>query len=242
MLKNVRIAITRPEEQQSTLKKLLEEQGAIVLSRPLIKIEEFRHKRRIRQVLDLIINNHADIVVFTSVNGVKHVIDFAKKIKILEKLKKKLNALIIAAIGEKTAKELNSEGIKVDLIPKNFTNIELGNLLIKQRVENKRIFLLRANIATEELPNMLLKAGATVIDFTVYKVVPEKIEKIRHIIDEIISGKIDIIVFTSAFSANTLFGYTDRKSYQNLLDQAIEKVKLVAIGPVTKNALENIGF
>ncbi|MFX1451859.1 MAG: uroporphyrinogen-III synthase, partial [Promethearchaeota archaeon] len=181
-------------------------------------------------------------VVFTSYNGVKSVLEFAKKANLFEKLKLALNRITIAVIGEKTAKKLNSEGINVELIPESYTSIDLGNLLVKFGVKNKRIFLLRANIASEDLPNILMDAQATVISFVVYKVVPERMENIRKLTDEIIAGQIDLIIFTSSFSVNTLFGYTYRKNYQNLLDLAMEKVKIVAIGPVTQKALEEIGF
>ncbi|MFX0132551.1 MAG: uroporphyrinogen-III synthase [Candidatus Hodarchaeota archaeon] len=242
MLKNKRIAVTRPKDQQSELIKLLEEQGAIVLSHPIVKIEEMEHKRRIRKIINLIIKKNADIVVFTSSNGVKTFLEFAKKINMFNNLKSELNRITIAAIGEKTAEKLSLEDINVDLIPKSFTSIDLGKLIIQHGVRNKRIFLLRANIATEDLPNMLMEAQATVISFTIYKVVPEKIENIRKLVDAILAGQIDIIIFTSAFAVNTLFGYSDRKYYQNLLDYAMEKVKIVAIGPVTQKALESIGF
>ncbi|NVM05014.1 MAG: uroporphyrinogen-III synthase [Candidatus Helarchaeota archaeon] len=242
MLKNKRIAVTRPKDQQSELIQLLEKQGAIVLSRPIIKIEEMEHKRRIRKIIKLITKKNADIIAFTSSNGVISVLEFAKKINMFDQLKSELNQITIAAIGEKTADKLESEGIKVDLIPKSYTSIDLGKLMIEYGVINKRIFLLRANIATEDLPNLLMEAQATVISFTVYKVVPEKIENIRKIVDEILAGQIDIIIFTSAFAANTLFGYSDRKYYQNLLDYAMEKVKIVAIGPITQKALAGIGF
>ncbi len=242
MLKNKRIAITRPKEQQAELKKLLELEGATVLSRPIIKIEEFEHKRRIKQVIDLIIKKNADIVVFTSVNGVKSVLNLAKKINMFEKLKDELNGINIAVIGKKTAESLNLEGIKVGLIPENYTSLELGKLLIEKGVKNKRIFLLRANIATDNLPNILLNAGATVISFTAYKVVPEEIEHIRNFVNEILARELDVIIFTSPFSVNVLFGHAERNKYQNLLDQALEKIQLVAIGPMTQNALESIGF
>ncbi len=242
MLKNKRIAVTRPKDQQSELIKLLENQGAIVLSRPIIKIEEIEHNRRIRKIIKLITKKNADIVAFTSVNGVESVLEFAKKINMFDQLKSELNQITIAAIGEKTANKLDSEGIKVDLIPKSYTSIDLGKLMIEKGVKNKRIFLLRANIATEDLPNMLMENQATVIDFTVYKVVPEKIENIRKLVDEILAGQIDLIIFTSAFATNTLFGYSNRKNYQNLLDYAMKKVNIATIGPVTQKALESIGF
>ncbi|MHA1378825.1 MAG: uroporphyrinogen-III synthase [Candidatus Helarchaeota archaeon] len=242
MLKNKRIVITRPKEQQVGLKKLLEKEGAIVLSRPIIKIEEFRHARRIKQMINLILNKSADIIVFTSINGVNSVLKFAKKIGLFEKLKEGLRNLSVAAIGKKTAEQLESEGVAVNIIPHNYTSVDLAKSLIKKGVKNKRIFLLRANIATEDLPTILIENGATVVEFTVYKVVPEKIKNIRELINEILAGKIDIIIFTSAFSVNTLFGHTDRKSYQNLLDYAMENIKIVAIGPVTKNALTDLGF
>lgn len=242
MLKNKRIAITRPKDQQYELIKLLKENGARVLSRPIVGIEEFEHKHRIREILLLIINKNADIVVFTSSNGVKSILEFAKKLNLFDQLKEELNQITIAAIGEKTAESLKLENIKVDIVPSTYTSIELGKLLVKKGVKNKRIFLLRANIASQDLPNILMKAQATVIDVSVYKVVPEKIENIRKLINEILAGEVDVIIFTNAFSVNTLFGYSERKNYQNLLDQAMEKVKIVAIGPITQKALESLGF
>jgi uroporphyrinogen III methyltransferase/synthase len=130
---------------------------------------------------------------------------------------------------------LSEFGIKVDFVPGVFTSRELGKQLIGfTNLQNKKILLLRSQLASNELVEMLAGAGAEVDDVAVYTTLPAKNES-TWLADEIRKGTIDWLTFASPSSVGGFFEQINSEMISS------GKVKVASIGPVTSKRLKELG-
>ena len=131
-------------------------------------------------------------------------------------------------------------GITADLIPEKFTGEGLAEALVRTEVKGARILLPRALRASEILPEVLTDAGAVVTIAPTYRNVPPtgRREELR---DQLESGTIDLITFTSSSTVNnflTMLGAGSEEELHRLLDQTT----IAAIGPITADTVREHGL
>jgi uroporphyrinogen III methyltransferase/synthase len=173
-----------------------------------------------------------DWVIFTSGNGVTI---FFEALEGLGKDARVFGPAKVAAIGGRTAAKLGEFGIKADFVPGVFTSEQLGRQLIGfANLQDKKIVLLRSQLASQELAGLLAGAGAKVDDVGVYTAVTEKSES-AWLADGIGKGTIDWLTFASPSSVDGFF--------EQIASDAVNssKVEVASIGPVTSQRLKKLG-
>ncbi|MFL6414579.1 MAG: uroporphyrinogen-III synthase, partial [Bryobacteraceae bacterium] len=97
--------------------------------------------------LDRVIEGRFDLVVFTSVNGVRAYFD-----RLMETGEdaRTLAGSRVAAVGDTTAAELRAHGIKADMVPEKFQSIALLPLLDANQ-RGVRTAIIRSEEGSEEL-------------------------------------------------------------------------------------------
>jgi len=171
-------------------------------------------------------------LIFTSANGVNIFFDclrdFAKDARVLASAK-------IAAIGRQTANRLTEFGIRPDFVPGVFTVKELGNQLIGHKnLKGKKVLLLRSQLASNELIDILQQAGAEVDNVPIYTAVTAKSD-CTWLTEKISGGAIDWLTFTSPSCVRAFF----EQIQPDLVNSS--NVKVASIGPVTSEHLEELG-
>lgn len=169
-----------------------------------------------------------DYIIFTSANAVYY---------FLENYKNDFSNLSyrtkIVAIGKRTALQLLSNGIDVDLIPSNSSSLKLGELLTKKIVNKKSIFIPCSDLAKVDLSNSLKSKGAYVDSVVVYKnVIPRYLTKTN--IAKIDTTNMDLLIFTSP---STFHNFLQIFRIDNEKDFFKTKT-IAAVGKVTKNEIE----
>ena len=173
-----------------------------------------------------------DWIIFTSANSVEIVFEFLRS---LGKDARAFGAAKIAAIGSETADKLSEFGIKADFMPSAFTSKELGKQLISfTNLHNKKVLLLRSQLASDELVDWLKKTGAKVENTPVYRIDTAK-NKCDYLTEKIKTGKIDWLVFASSSSAKAFFKQIQTKIVNS------SNAKVASIGPVTSELLKSLG-
>jgi len=171
-------------------------------------------------------------IVFTSGNGVTI---FFEALEGLGKDARVFGSAKVAAIGGQTAARLAQFGVKADFVPDVFTAKELGKQLIRSaNLRGRKILLLRSQIASSELVELLAGAGAEVDNVAVYTAAAEKRESSR-LVKGIREGTIDWLTFASPSSVDGFFEQVPTESVK------AGKVKVASIGPVTSARLKQLG-
>lgn len=213
-LAGIRVMLTH-SARESRLSERLRALGAVVSTVPLIKIGPPRDAQALQRAVDA--SDHADWIVFTSVNGVDA---FARRRR--EKLPPDLR---IAAIGPATARAVEHVLARpADLVPPRFIAEELGDAIIHHAGGGARVTIFAAQAARPELAARLRKAGmhlTTAVAYETREAPPTDL--VRRIAD------VDVIVLTSGSAVRSLIAGLR----SGLGVAALDGKALVCIGPVT---------
>ena len=230
-LHNRKIVITRDTDQAMELVKSLEEYGAECLVFPTIKISATDNWAVCDEALQKV--NTYDWIIFSSANGVRYFLNRAREINSKDYENR------IAVVGKKTLRELETFGLKADLIPKTFSAAGIIESFQKENIKDKRILNPTSEIARDELQNGLEKLGAKVNSISVYK------NECRHdqpteLIKECIEQyEIDAVLFFSPSAFNCFTQILGSNVFGHLKKS---KTVIAAIGSITAEAIEQGGL
>jgi uroporphyrinogen-III synthase len=240
-LQGVRVLVGRARHQASALSSDLRKLGAEVVEIPFIEIRKPRSFRALDSGLKNLSNY--DWLILTSVNGVDAMWDRFPKLRLS---KKSLKHLKVAAIGPATKKAIESRGVRVQVVPKEYVAESVVKSL-RKLVEGKRILLVRAKVARDVIPRELRKAGAWVDVVEAYETVVPKSSRMRLralLRDE--NRRPDVITFTSSSTVKNfvkLLGPAVGNNRSRSLRQGraqLEGITLASIGPVTSATLREL--
>lgn len=231
-LAGTRILVGRARHQAGSLSASLRSLGARVIEIPFIEIR----KPNTFQPLDDSLKNlwTYDWLILTSANGVEAMWSRLRKLRIA---RKNLTHLQIAAIGPATKKAIVKHGLKVKMVPEEYVAESVVKSL-RDKVNGKRVLLVRAKVARDVIPDELRATGALVDVVEAYEtVVPEKSRaRLRSLMNRA-NRRPHIVTFTSSSTARNfaeLFGNTRARSLKN--------VQFASIGPVTSATLRELGL
>ena len=229
---NKRILVTRALPQAFEFTRLLEREGAQVITFPTIKTAPPPTWAKLDSAIKRL--KDYDWAIFTSVNGVKY---FKERLYKLGYDLRELKGVKVCAIGERTEEEIKALGIRVDLTPREYRAEAIISALGKRGIKGKRFLLARALEAREILPQEIKRLGGRIDVAPAYKTVRPKKEagELKKLLWE---GKIDVITFTSSSTVTNFASLFKNKELPELL----KNVQIACIGPVTADTARAHGM
>ncbi|MFD8572886.1 uroporphyrinogen-III synthase [Streptomyces sp. NPDC057694] len=228
-----RVLVPRTKEQSAALSDQLRSYGAVPHEVPTIAVEPPRTPQQMERAVKGLVTGRYEWIAFTSVNAVKAV---REKFEEYGLDARAFAGIKVAAVGEQTANALIAFGVKPDLVPSGEQSA--AGLLedwppydpVFDPID--RVFLPRADIATETLVAGLIELGWEVDDVTAYRTVrasPPPAET-REAIK---GGGFDAVLFTSSSTVRNLVGIAGKP----------HNVTVIAcIGPATAKTAEEHGL
>ena len=230
------IGITRPAERVDEAVSIVKQHGGTALIAPTLELQI----SNTQSLIDLCkMAGELDWLILTSPTGIisllKHCID----------LKERLNPLCqIAVIGPRTGNFLENQGLKADVVAKEYTAEGLLEIFKGLEITDKKIGLPITMAARNKLPEDLKKMGANVFVAEAYSSgLPENKDKIQELITSIINREVDALTFTSTLTVQNLFKIVKEENKEEILEiLRNEEVIVAAIGPVTAKPLQKQGI
>ncbi|WP_406410802.1 bifunctional uroporphyrinogen-III C-methyltransferase/uroporphyrinogen-III synthase [Streptomyces halstedii] len=228
-----KVLVPRTREQAASLSDQLRSYGAVPHEVPTIAVEPPRTPQQMERAVKGLVTGRYEWIAFTSVNAVKAV---REKFEEYGLDARAFAGIKVAAVGEQTAAALIDFGVKPDLVPSGEQSA--AGLLddwppydpVFDPID--RVFLPRADIATETLVAGLIELGWEVDDVTAYRTVrasPPPAET-REAIK---GGGFDAVMFTSSSTVRNLVGIAGKP----------HNVTVIAcIGPATAKTAEEHGL
>lgn len=229
-LSGLRILVTRPRDQVHILSDKLRALGALTFELPTIEIAPPQNYTQ----LDNAIHNikSYDWIIFTSVHGVQFFIDRLASLNV--KLAKD-DHVKVAAVGPATAAALKHAGREPDYVPQQYLTEKIATGL--GDLQDKRILLARADIASKRLSEILRDRGALVDEVIAYRtVIPSDLR--REELESILKRGIDVITFTSPSTVRNLALLLGSEG----LDGYLKGCKVACIGPITHATAKELGI
>src|SRR6202142_1047053 len=188
-----RILVGRARHQAGSLSTSLRSLGASVIEIPFIEIRKPESFAPMDQALKNL--NTYDWLILTSANGVEAMWERLRKLRIT---RRHLKHLQIAAIGPATKKAIVKHGLKVKMVPEEYVAESVVKGL-RDKVNGKRVVLIRAKIARDVIPEELRAAGALVDVIEAYEtVVPEKSRARLNALMKSAARRPHVVTFTSS--------------------------------------------
>lgn len=228
-----RVLVPRTREQGEGLADRLRGYGAHSEQVPTISVEPPRNPQQMAKAVRGLVEGRYEWIAFTSANAVKAV---REKFEEYGLDARAFSGLKVAAVGDKTAESLMEWGIRADLVPS-------GEQSARGLVEDwppydevldpiNRVFLPRADIATESLAAGLTDLGWEVDDVTAYRTV-RAAPPPAPTREAIKTGKFDAVLFTSSSTVRNLVGIAGKPHASTVI---------ACIGPATVKTAEEHGL
>jgi uroporphyrinogen III methyltransferase / synthase len=223
-----RIVLTRPEGQADASLALFREAGADAISLPAIAIAAPADPAPLRAAAASL--GSYDWVVFTSANGVRALLS---ALVAAGKDARAFGNARVACIGPETARALASAMLRADLVPREHVGEGLAQeLLAAIGPGPARVLIPRAKVARDVVPAALTAAGHAVDVITAYETHPAEQSAARA--RELLAvGAADAVLFSSSSTATSFVSFVGK--------DALAKVTVASIGPVTSKTLEDQG-
>jgi uroporphyrinogen III methyltransferase/synthase len=225
-----RVLITRPRAQAGELVELLEGAGAAAIVAPTIRIAAPADPAPLHHAAANLAQ--FDWIVFASVNAVDAFLDAAAA--------SGGGALpAVAAVGRKTADRLHARGVKVAVVPDEFTADALvGALTAHAPLQGRRVLLPKSEIGRTSIADGLRTEGAAVTEVIAYRPVAETAgadtPDVRRLLE---SRQLDAVTFTSGSAAVNFVQIHGAESVDLL-----RRTVVAVIGPVTADAARDLGI
>lgn len=228
-----RVLVPRTKEQAPALSARLRSFGAVPEEVPTISVEPPRNPQQMDKAIRGLVEGRYEWIAFTSFNAVRAV---REKLEEYGLDARAFSGLKIAAVGEKTAQHLAEWGLKADLVPTGEQSAA-GLLEDWPAYDDgldpiNRVFLPRADIATENLVAGLIDLGWEVDDVTAYRTV-RAAPPPAPTREAIKTGKFDAVLFTSSSTVRNLVGIAGKPHASTII---------AAIGPATAKTAEEHGL
>jgi len=227
------VLVPRTKDQAAPMVARLRTYGAHSEEVPTISVEPPRSPLQMDKAIRGLVEGRYEWVVFTSVNAVKAV---REKFEEYGLDARAFSGLKVAAVGDVTALSLHDWGIEADYTPAGEQSA--AGLAAEFPPYDEvldpinRVFLPRADIATETLSASLVQLGWEVEDVTAYRTV-RAAPPAAEVREAIKAGKFDAVVFTSSSTVRNLVGIAGKPHPSTVI---------AVIGPVTAKTCEEHGL
>ena len=228
-----KVLVPRTKDQAGPMTRQLLAHGATSEVVPTISVEPPRTPQAVELAVRGLVTGRYQWIGFTSVNAVKAI---REKFQEFGLDARAFSGLKIAAVGGVTADALREWGLEPDLVPS-------GELSARGLLEEwppydevldpiDRVFLPRADIATDTLVAGLQDMGWQVDDVTAYRTV-RATPPPAPVRDAIKQGAFDAVVFTSSSTVRNLVGIAGKPHASTII---------ACIGPATVKTAEEAGL
>ena len=225
-----KVLVPRTRDQAGVLAAALRSYGAVPVEVPTIAVEPPRTSAPMERAIKGLVDGRYSWIAFTSVNAVRAV---REKLDEYGLDARALAGVRLAAVGDATAQALREFGVQPDLVPSGQQSSE-GLLAEWDPCDDPvdRVFLPRADIATETLVAGLKELGWQVDDVTAYRTVraapPPAATR-----EALKGGGFDAVLFTSSSTVRNLVGIAGKPH---------DTTVLACIGPQTTATAEELGL
>lgn len=228
-----RVLLPRTRDEVGPVAETLRRLGAVTIEVPTISVEPPRTPQQMERAVHGMVSGRFEWVAFTSPHAVRAV---REKLAEYGLDARSLAGMKVAAIGQECIDALLDMGIRPDLVPEQeaTTAALLDEWPEFSRHEDpiNRVFIPRADIATEALAEGLTAIGWEVEEVTAYRTV-RAAPPAAHIRDAIKSGGYDAVLFTSASTVRNLVGIAGKPHASTVV---------ACIGPATASTAGEHGL
>jgi uroporphyrinogen-III synthase len=236
--------IVVPETRElDVLAQMLERQGATAVRCPLVSIHDAPDAAPVLAWLRRFIENPPDDLILTTGEGLQRLVGFARRAGIEDAFRATLGKVRKITRGPKPVRRLRELSLDADLAADPPTSEGIVAVLQGQDLSGRRIAVqLYPDLQTSALLDFLEQKGVKTDPVLCY-VYGSQTEDARvlEVIEEMASGHIDLIAFTSSPQVRRLEAVAGKNGREARLREGLRRTTVAAVGPVVGRAVEQAG-
>lgn len=223
---------------------LIERHGGQATVVPSMREVPLAENRAVLNFADTLIAGGIDITLFTTGIGVQVMLDVIEDQGRTEEFLAALDRNVVATRGPKPAAVLSKRGVRVDWkTAEPHSWAETLALFHEHDIDGRTIAIQEYGKQNPEFVAGLERAGAAVIGVPVYRwELPEETSGIEQAIDQLIAGRFDACLLTSAQQLENVWLVASRRGVADELHVALRSCLVASIGPTCSQSLRERGL
>jgi uroporphyrinogen-III synthase len=228
--------------------RLIENHGGVALVAPSMREIPLRENSAALSFAEDLFAGKFNAVIFLTGVGARILFGAVETKYPRERLVEALSSLPVVARGPKPVAALREFGVPIAVIvpePNTWRDIlkALDDHQPPMPLQGRRIALQEYGVSNRELIQGLEARGAWVTPVSVYQwSLPEDIGPLQRATQEIIDGKIDVLLVTSANQVHNLMEVASQRSLEEAVRRALQHTLVVSVGPISTEALLTHGI
>lgn len=183
-----------------------------------------------------------DILILLTGIGTKLLFDVLQTRYTMADIAGALKKVIVVTRGPKPQAALKALGLEPNItVPEPNTWVEVVSTLDEYRpVKGFRVAVQEYGMSNPDLLEALKQRGAEVFPVPIYRwALPEEVGLLRHVIGEMVDGKIDVMLLTNAAQLDHVMRLVEQEGKTELFKEACKKVVVASIGPTASERLRH---
>lgn len=226
-LQGKNILVPRGKDQAVVFSETIRNLGGTPIKIPLIGFKEIENKEILLQKTAQL--SSYDWLVITSMNTAKFFLPYLSPD--LPKIPK------IAAIGEKTAQEIEKRGFRVEFIPREYVAEGFVKDFLPVAARGEKVLLPKGDLARDIISTQLGEHGVSVDEFVIYETyLPD--ESKEKLIDTLRHIPLHVLTFTSSSTVDHFMSVVQTEKLHDKLENSV----IACIGPIAKKTAEDYGL
>ncbi|MBW3591434.1 MAG: uroporphyrinogen-III synthase [Actinobacteria bacterium] len=224
--------------------RLVQRWGGSPLVGPTVREVTATNPAGVVEATQLIIDAPLQWSVHLTGVGTKRWFDLADEAALLNPLLDKLREAGVVARGQKTKAALATVDIQPAWVPEGETSQEIVEWLTPKLGLSDTVALQLHGERAPDLSNAIISTGAKLVEVQSYLWdVPENLEPAQQLVREIVDGRVQALLVTSAPQVRFLAEISERLGLRDqLIDALGRRVFLAAVGTVAAAGLTDLGL
>lgn len=222
--------------------RLIERYGGRPIVVPVLREIPLEDNQAAQEFGARLMDGRVDVLVLLTGIGTTALFDLLKTSYSWPSIVAALEDTTIIARGPKPVATLKAAGLNATLtVPEPNTWVDLMSTLDKHRpVEGLRVAVQEYGVSNPDLLQALEQRGAEVFPVPIYKwALPEDLGPIRHVLEEIIVGRVHVILITNAAQGDHVMQVLEQDGKVEPFRAALEKIMVASIGPTASEWLRH---
>ncbi len=222
--------------------RLIERYGGRPLVAPVLREVPLKDNQAVQECGARLLAGRIDLLILMTGIGTTTLFDLLKARYPWPTIVTALQQCVIVARGPKPMAALKAAGLQATLtVPEPNTWHDIMTTLDEHRpVNGLRVVLQEYGVSNSDLVQSLEQRGAEVFPVPIYKwALPEDLGPIHHALDEIIAGRVHVVLITNAAQVDHVMQVLKQDGKVDPFRAALQKVVVASIGPTASERLRH---
>lgn len=222
--------------------RLIERYGGRPLVAPALREVPLADNPAVEEFGVRLMAGRIDVLILLTGVGATSLFDLLKTRYTWSLVAQALKDTAIVARGPKPVAALKAVGLQATLtVPEPNTWVDVVSALDRYRpMKGLRMAVQEYGVSNPDLVNALKQRGAEVFPIPIYKwALPEDLGPMRHALDEIIAGRVEVLLITNAAQVDHVMHVLEQEGKVQRFRESLGKLVIASIGPTASERLHH---